>query len=149
MGLVPENELIDYAKKYLKEKGYKKKNKRWTKAEEAFTISFLIQGSCFDKEAYYIRPGIYINELDFSNDYYGHFWIEIKQDSLEQIFDDFEQFVSMWTDKNSIKKMVEWNKRNPIEKRRANCVNYTKDPVPSSACLSISEYVLNYIYKNF
>ncbi|MBR5121224.1 MAG: DUF4304 domain-containing protein, partial [Oscillospiraceae bacterium] len=57
--IVPENELIEYVKPYLKSKGFKKKNKRWTKETPDFTISFLIQGSCYSKEGYYIRPGIF------------------------------------------------------------------------------------------
>ena len=48
---IPETELIEYVKKQLKEKGFKKKNKRWTKVVEDFTISFLIQGSCYDKQS--------------------------------------------------------------------------------------------------
>lgn len=149
MSFVPEDELIEYAKKYLKERGYKKKNKRWTKIDGDFSISFLIQGSCYDKETYYIRPGIYLNELDTSNDYYGHFWTELSKESVEKIFAEFEKFVSVWTDKAKIRKMVEWNKRNPIEKRRADLVDYKKDPVPSKVCFSIPEYVLKYIFETF
>ena len=29
--ILPEEQLIEYAKPYLKAKGFKKKNKRWTK----------------------------------------------------------------------------------------------------------------------
>ena len=32
--ILPEEQLIEYAKPYLKAKGFKKKNKRWTKETE-------------------------------------------------------------------------------------------------------------------
>ena len=53
--LLSEEQLIEYVKPYLKAKGFKKKNKRWTKNIGEFTICFYIQGSCFSKEDYYIR----------------------------------------------------------------------------------------------
>lgn len=152
MSRVPENELIEYAKKYLKEKGFKKKNKRWTKVDEEFTISFLIQGSIYDKDDYYIRPGIFINALE-TNLYYGHFMTELPQDSIENIFCKFEEFVTIWTDKAAVKKIVtdfiEWEKRNPLEKRREGLVDYEKDPVPSRVCFCIPERVIEYILANF
>ena len=154
MSSVSEIELIEYAKKYLKERGFKKKNKRWTKVDGDFTVSFLIQGSGYDKDSYYIRPGIFIN--DFETDlyaYYGHFETELSQDSLENIFREFEDFVAMWTDKRAVKRIVEafveWDKRNPLEKRRAGLVDYEKDPVPSRVCFSIPESVIKYILANF
>ena len=39
-----ETELIEFVKPYLKAKGFNKKNKRWMKQTDDFTISFLIQG---------------------------------------------------------------------------------------------------------
>ena len=154
MSSISETELIEYAKKYLKERGYKKKNKRWTKMEGDFTISFLIQGSSYDKDAYYIRPGIFIN--DFGTDlyaYYGHFETELPQDSLENIFKEFETFVAAWTDKHTIRQtieaFIEWDKRNPLDKRRAGEVDYEKDPVPSHVCFNIPESVVKYILANF
>ena len=62
---LPEEELIEYVKPYLKAKGFKKKNKTWTKDIGDFTIYFYVQGSCFSKETYYIRPSIRINALLF------------------------------------------------------------------------------------
>ena len=152
MSKIPEIELIDYAKKKLKEMGFKKKNKRWTKVVGDFTISFLIQGSCYDKDNYYIRPGIFINALE-TDLYYGHFETELPQDSLENVFSEFENFVKTWTNKAAVKKIIldfiEWDKRNPLEKRRAGLVDYEKDPVPSKVCFGILETVLEYILKNF
>ena len=58
-----EKELIEYAKPILKANGFKKKGKRWIRTDAQFTRVFFIQGSCYDKNDYYIRPGIYINEL--------------------------------------------------------------------------------------
>ena len=50
--ILTEEQLIEYVKPYLKAKGFKKKNNRWTKEGQEFTISFLIQGSSFSKENY-------------------------------------------------------------------------------------------------
>ena len=152
MSNIPEDELIEYAKKYLKEKGFKKKNKRWLRVDGDFTISFLIQGSCYDKNSYYIRPGIFINALE-TNLYYGHFMTELSQNSFENIFSEFENFVTTWTDKTLIKKIVtnftEWDKRNPLQQRRADLVDYEKDPAPSDVCFGIPEPVIAYILANF
>ena len=46
-GFLPEEELIEYVKPYLKSKGFKKKNKQWTKDTGEFTISFLISQESF------------------------------------------------------------------------------------------------------
>ena len=83
--ILPENRLIEYVKPYLKAKGFKKKNKRWTKETPDFTISFLIQGSFFSKENYYIRPGIFINALMPAEEYYGHWMLDIKPTTPEEI----------------------------------------------------------------
>ena len=56
--ILPEEQLIEYAKPYLKANGFKKKNKRWTKDIGEFTLCFYIQGSFYAKENYYIRPGV-------------------------------------------------------------------------------------------
>ena len=70
--ILPEEQLIEYAKPCLKAKGFKKKNKRWTKDIGEFTLCFYIQGSCYSKEDYYIRPGIFVNELLPSKLVYGN-----------------------------------------------------------------------------
>ncbi|MBQ2675988.1 MAG: DUF4304 domain-containing protein, partial [Clostridia bacterium] len=61
--ILPEEQLIEYAKPYLKAKGFKKKSKRWMKDIGEFTLCFYIQGSCYSKENYYIRPGVFVNSL--------------------------------------------------------------------------------------
>lgn len=44
-----------------------------------FTVVFFIQGSCFSKEDYYIRPGVFINAVEHSPmDYYGPFDTQIE-----------------------------------------------------------------------
>ena len=61
---LPEEALIEYAKPYLKQQGFRKKNKRWTKQVVGFTLCFFIQGSVFDKELYYIRPGVWFDACE-------------------------------------------------------------------------------------
>ncbi len=147
-----ETELIEYVKPYLKKCGFLKKNKRWTKVEGDFTINFYIQGSCYDKDSYYIRPGIFLNSVS-TNDVYGHFVTEIPQVNPEQVVSDFEDFRKCWTNKEYIKKTVfefmEWEIRNPLEKRRAGLCDYDEDPVPSKVCFTIPLTVVNYILENF
>ncbi len=147
-----ENELIEYIKPILKKSSFLKKNKRWIKTTEEFTINFIIQGSCYDKDDFYIRPGIFVNAIE-TNDYYGHFTTELRQETPEQIIGDFEQFCKDWTDKKYIKKMLleyaNWEMRNPLEKRRSGLCDYENDSVPSKVCFSIPAKVKEYILKNF
>ena len=148
-----EDLLIEYAKPYLKAKGYKKKNKRWIKETSEFTISFLIQGSSYSKDKYYIRPGIFINSLMPSDDYYGHWMFEIDPTTPEEIMEKFDAWCEEWTNKSLIKKrlqaFMEWDKRNPLEKRRAGLVDYESDPVPVREFLTITLKAKQYILNNF
>lgn len=138
MEIISEEKLIEFAKPYLKERGFKKRNKWWTKDTGEFTLSFYIQGSQYDKEDYYIRPGVFINKLGLERIglfYYGHFHIGIRNDlPIKEIFEKFEQFCAEWTDKNLIKERAKlykaWDKRNPLEKRRAKLVDLKNDPNP-------------------
>lgn len=105
---VSESELIEFAKVYFKERGFKKVAKRWTKEIDQFKLVFFIQGSCYDKDDYYIRPGIIIKVLEneFLPNTYGHFMKEIAVVSLQQIFADTEKFFSTWTDIKFLKKRL-------------------------------------------
>ncbi|MBO4982531.1 MAG: DUF4304 domain-containing protein [Clostridia bacterium] len=136
-----EEQLIEYAKPYLKKKGFKKKNKRWTKNIGEFTICFYIQGSSFSKEDYYIRPGVFINALLPTELVYGHWNTEIEQTTPEEIMLKFEQWCEEWTNKSLIKErliaFMEWEQRNPLEKRRAGLVDYKKDPPPAQEFFGI------------
>ena len=133
--VLPEEQLIEYAKSYLKAKGFKKKNKRWTKDTGEFTLCFYIQGSSYSKEDYYIRPGIFINALMPCDDVYVHFMLEIEPSTPEEVVSKFDDWCEEWTNKSLIKErliaFMEWDKRNPLEKRRAGLVDYDADPVPS------------------
>lgn len=100
--MISEEQLVEYSKIYLKQKGFMKKNKRWTKDIGDFTLVFFIEGSYFNKEDYYIRPGVFINDLE-TQDYYGHFFIEIKSTNFEEIFIRFNNFCNEWTNKKRIK----------------------------------------------
>lgn len=139
--IFPEEELIAYVKPYLKAKGFKKQNKRWTKDAGEFTLCFYIQGSCYSKEDYYIRPGIFINALLPTDLVYGHWMTQIEQTTPEEIMQKFEQWCEEWTDKTLIKErlltFMEWEKRNPVEKRRAKIVDYEQDPVPAKEFFTI------------
>ena len=101
-----EEELIEYAKPYLKAKGFKKKNKRWTKDIGDFTICFYIQGSCYSKENYYIRPGIFVNALLPTELVYGHWMTQIEQTTPEKVLCDFEQWCEEWTNKSLTLRVV-------------------------------------------
>ncbi len=151
--MVSQNELLEYATNELKRRGFRKKAKRWTKITNDFTLVFFVQGSQWDKETYYIRPGVFINDISSTEDYYGHFYTEIAQDSIEQIFNDLDSFYNNWTDKATIKKtavdFLRWEKRNPLEKRRAGKVEYKTDPVPDPVMLAVRPPVIDYIIKNY
>lgn len=151
--ILSEEDLIEYAKPYLKAKGFKKKNKRWTKDVGDFTLCFYIQGSAFSKERYYIRPGIFVNALMPTNLVYGHWMTEIKPTTPENILHQFEQWCSEWTDKALIKSrladFIEWKKRNPLEKRREESFNSKSDPVPAYEFLMMDLQIKEYILNNF
>lgn len=155
---LPEEELIEYAKPYLKSRGFKKKNKHWTKNIGEFTLCFYIQGSCYAKEIYYIRPGIYINAFLPTDLAYGHFFTQIEQTFPEEIMQSFEEWCKEWTNKPLIKErlvaFIEWEKRNPLEKRRAKLVDYEKDPVPAKEFFMVdvpptNPSIKQYILDNF
>ena len=151
--ILTEEQLIEYVKPYLKAKGFKKKNNRWIKESQEFTISFLIQGSSFSKENYYIRPGIFINALMPSKQYYGNWMCEIVPTTPERIMSEFEDWCKEWTDKSLIKErlnsFIEWEKRNPLEKRRENMVDYEADPVPAQEFFMIDSNAKQFVLENF
>lgn len=151
--ILPEDTLIQYIKPYLKAKGFKKKNKRWLKETPEFTISFLIQGSSYSKEDYYIRPGIFINALMPNNLFYGHWMTQIEQTTPEEIMEKFDTWCEEWTNKSFIKErllaFIEWDKRNPLEKRREGLVDYKKDPVPAQEFFGIEWQAKQFILEHF
>ena len=61
-------------------------------------------------------------------------------------------FFKEWTDKALIKDRViafmEWDKRNPLDKRRAGEVDYETDPVPAPL-FGTQPYVFQYVIENF
>jgi hypothetical protein len=151
--IVPKEDLIDFVKPFLKARGFRKKNKRWTKDIGDFTLCFYIQGSCYSKEDYYIRPGVFINALPSDAWMYGHFMTEIQQTTPEEILTKFEKWCEEWTNRDLIKArllaFIEWEKRNPLENRRANLVNYDTDPVPAKEFFAASLQTKQYILDNF
>ena len=151
--ILSEEQLIEYVKPYLKAKGFKKKNKRWTKDTGEFTLCFYIQGSSYSKEDYYIRPGIFINALMPCDKFYGHFMLEIEPTKPEEVMNKFDNWCEEWTDKSLIKErllaFIEWDKRNPLEKRRSGLVDYETDPVPAREFFSNTLVVTQFILNNF
>ena len=150
--VLPEEQLIEYAKSYLKAKGFKK-NKRWTKDTGEFTLCFYIQGSSYSKEDYYIRPGIFINALMPCYDFYGLFMLEIEPSTREEVVLKFDDWCQEWTNKSLIKErllaFMEWDKRNPLEKRRAGLVDYDADPVPAREFFATTLVLKQFILDNF
>lgn len=151
-------DLIEGITPYLKSLGYKKKNKRWTKDTGEFTLCFYIQGSAYDSDSYYIRPGIFINGIGQGGlDFYGHFYVDLKQQSVEQVVADYGKFVTEWTDKPLIKsrleQFTEWEKRNPLDKRRKMTDKdlYKDDPLPEGCDVyfAVNEATKKYISENF
>lgn len=151
--MVSEQELIDYIKPRLKKMGFTKKNKKWSKIVNCFTCVFLIQGSIYDKETYYIRPSVYINDCPTSlKRYYGQFMCEIEQTSPEQILEDTERFFEKWTNKEWVKKTVndfmKWEKRNPVEKRHMKETDEENDPVNEPILFQLGEFEIQWIIDN-
>ncbi|MDD4292102.1 MAG: DUF4304 domain-containing protein [Clostridia bacterium] len=148
-----EDTLIEYVKPYFKARGFRKKNKRWSKSLSVFTLVFYIQGSCYSKEDYYIRPGIFINALSPTQNVYGHIMTEIPITTIEQILKNTEEFFAKWSDKQYFKQklidFIEWECRNPLEKRRAGKVDNIKDPVPAQELFTVSGESKNYILNHF
>lgn len=140
---VSEEELIEFIKPILKDKGFRKKAKRWMKITEQFTYMFYIQGSSYDKDDYYVRPGIIVNCIQAEPWAYGHLHIDIpvttKEEILQKAEDFFSQFSSIEYLKKTVADFVAWEKRNPVEKRRAGEVDYEADPVPAYSLFSLTE----------
>jgi hypothetical protein len=151
--MIEQDKLIEQTKEVLRSEGFKKKNKRWTKDIGEFTLVFYIQGSSYSKGDYYIRPGVFINAIEKTNSYYGHFRTQIEISDTESIFQEFFDFCETWTDKQRIKyllnEFIKWDKRNPLEKRRLGQVDYEKDPVPSNVFFSVPHIAIDYILNNF
>lgn len=155
-----EYDLIEQITPYLKEQGYKKKNKRWTKNIGEFTLVFYLQGSAYDVDDYYIRPGIFINNLPQKPaDFYGHFMIDLEHTNVTDVIAQYEKFVIEWTNKPLIKKRVAervaWEKRHPLNKRRALSEHALKlllkiDPIPYEYNLFVvSDELTQYVSENF
>ena len=76
---------------------------------------------------------------------------QIEQTTPEEIMKKFEQWCEEWTNKSLIKErllaFIEWDKRNPLENRRAGLVDYEADPVPAheffSATLDLKQFILD------
>lgn len=151
--MIKQDKLIEETRNLLKSKGFKKNNKRWTKDIGEFTLVFYIQGSSYSKDDYYIRPGVFINAIDKMNSYYGHFHTQIEISNTESIFQEFFDFCETWTDKqkikNGLREFIEWDKRNPLEKRRLGQVDYEKDPVPSKVFFGVPQIAIDYILSEF
>lgn len=152
---ISKHQLISYATSYFEEKHFKKDNTRWTKITEDFTLAFFIEENNHEKDDYFIRVGIFINDIAINEcwTYYGHINTDINCVSIKQIFDDTEKFFEEWTNKSLVKKRtvnyIFWKKRNPIENRRIGKFDLKNDPIPSKELYSTPEKVFNYILENY
>ena len=65
----------------------------------------------------------------------------------------FDAWCDEWTNKSLIKErllaFMEWDKRNPLEKRRAGLVDYQADPIPAREFLAITLKAKQFILENF
>ncbi len=149
---VKEAELIAYIKPILKLHGFRKKAKRWTKTTDRFTYIFFIQGSSYNKEDYYVRPGIVINDISaVPSLIYGHFHVEIPVTTKEEIITKSLEWFSRWADIDYLKKevcqLVAWERRNPIGKRRSVGMKYDEDSMPDQCLFDLSEEAREQILK--
>jgi len=94
---VGEEDLIAAAKPFFKERGFRKKNKRWIKTTEDFELSFYIQRSGI-KPMYSVFAGVYLNAFEKGTDRYGHFNVDIPITTVNEILDSAEAFFKEWTD---------------------------------------------------
>lgn len=155
--MVSEEDVLAFAKTHLKERGFRKKGKRWTKQLDEFTLVFYVQGSCWNKEDYYIRPGVLINAVAAEENapwtYYGHFYTEITPHSVEQIFGDLELFFDTWTDKIQIKRSVlaflAWKKRNSMGLCGTDNAGDNETPAPPKELFAVPNVVLNYVVSHY
>ena len=78
---------------------------------------------------------------------------QIEQTTPEKVLCDFEQWCKEWTNKALIKErllaFMEWEERNPLEKRRAKLVDYNVDPVPADEFFMVDLKTKKYILDNF
>lgn len=153
---VSEEELIAAAKPFFKERGFKKKNKRWTKITDEFELTFLIH-SYQIKGLYNVSVGVNLNKFDkgIIKDC-SHFDSSIPITTIDEILNSADKFFNEWTNHALIKEralsFIEWDKRNPLEKRRALAVDYENDPCPTDVLyhvLYMHKDILNYIIENF
>lgn len=117
---VSKEEMIEYAAAWFRGKGFRKSHLRWRKSDGVFTREFVIQGSSFSREAYYIRPRVYIDAL--ADQSFGMFTTQIAPFTTEQVIRDTERFFCEWTNpgliRAHIEAFLEWDARNPPEVRR-------------------------------
>ena len=85
--------------------------------------------------------------------YYGHWMQGIEPTTPEEIMCKFEEWCEEWTNKSLIKErllaFMEWEERNPLEKRRAKLVDYNVDPVPADEFFMVNLKTKKYILDNF
>ncbi len=117
---VSKEEMIKYAAAWFRKKGFRKSHLRWKKSDGIFTREFVIQGSSFSQETYYIRPCVYIDAL--ADQSFGMFTTDIARFAAEQVIRDTERFFCEWTNprliRAHIQAFLEWDARNPLEARR-------------------------------
>jgi|GEM_PF-1725361 len=102
---VSEEDLIAAARPFFKERGFRKRNKRWIKTIDDFELSFFIQSRGL-KPMYSVFAGVYLNAFEKVTDRYGHFSADIPIKTVNEILDSAEAFFKEWTDRSLIKERV-------------------------------------------
>lgn len=122
--IAPEkDELLVAAKDFFKVRGYLKERNRWTKKTNGFILCFYIQGSQWDKNDYYVRPGVFITDLKQESAVpYGHFATEIRcyDNTIEKILTEAEMFLEKFSNKENIKEAAKQIQKNRKEFYKKN-----------------------------
>ena len=111
-------DIIEAATKHYKAKGYLKVKNRWSKEENGIEKIFFIQKSQWDKNDYYIRPGINIRELiKKSRLIYGDIFYDLDcyNKSVNEIFDEADCFLEKYGNLDALMLLIKTNYENRHE----------------------------------
>lgn len=153
---VSEEELLAAAKPYFKERGFAQKGKRWTKRTDEYEFLFMTRRTgLFDHYSIHVGVDLIGFEKSPIKDQ-CHFSDGIPITTTEEILRRADTFFREWTDHELMKRRVlaflEWDKENPLEKRRAEEVDHGTLPdstEPLFYTLNLHRDILEYISANY